>query len=75
VPGSYHAIASVDGALRVQGTAYGTRGVYHSTVDGVMVAADRAAALAELTGAPADMGALASKLVLPQPFQLGLCPM
>jgi asparagine synthase (glutamine-hydrolysing) len=67
--------ASVDGELRVQGTAYGTRRVYHSIVDGVVVAADRAAALAEVTGAPADMGALDSRLLLPQPFPLGSRPM
>ena len=41
--GSFHTIASVDGQLRAQGTAYGVRRVYHASVDGVTVVSDRAA--------------------------------
>ncbi|MFC8623130.1 asparagine synthase-related protein [Streptomyces anulatus] len=70
LPGDFHVVASIAGALHVQGTAYGTRRVYHARVDGTVVASDRALRLAELTGASVDMSALAWKLLLPVPRHL-----
>ncbi|WP_107474000.1 asparagine synthase-related protein [Streptomyces sp. TP-A0874] len=68
--GDFHVLGSVDGALYVQGTAYGTRRVYHARAEGALVASDRALRLAELTGARLDAGALAWKLLQPLPAQL-----
>ncbi|HWM05083.1 MAG TPA: asparagine synthase-related protein, partial [Actinophytocola sp.] len=73
--GSFHAIATIDGRTRIQGTAYGLRRVYHAVVDGVLVAGDRAAVLAALAGAELDPGALATRLMLPTPYPLSERPM
>lgn len=54
VPGSFHLIASIDGDVRVQGTASGLRRVFHARLDGTTVAGDRAIVLAALTGERAD---------------------
>jgi asparagine synthase (glutamine-hydrolysing) len=70
LPGDFHVLASVGGALYAQGTAYGIRRVYHTRIDGMVVASDRALRLAELSGAPIDMGALAWTLLDPCPRQL-----
>lgn len=37
--GQFHLLASVDGALRVQGSAYGARRVFHTRTGGTLVAA------------------------------------
>lgn len=73
--GSFHTIASVSGRLRIQGTAYGVHRIYYTTVDGVVVAADRAATLARLTGADVDARALATRLMFPTPYPLAESPM
>lgn len=70
LPGDYHVLGSVDGTLYAQGTAYGTRRVYHAFVDGDLVVSDRALPLAELGGGAIDVGALAWKLLQPMPRQL-----
>ncbi|TQJ01341.1 asparagine synthase-related protein [Amycolatopsis cihanbeyliensis] len=72
--GSYHLIGSVHGYTRVQGTAYGVRRVYHTEIGGTVIAADRAAVLARLTGADVNRSALATRLMLPTPYPLNLLP-
>lgn len=71
LPGSAHLVLSVNGHVRVQGTASGLRRVYHTTWRGMTVAADRADVLAELTGAELDDRLLAASLMtseLPYPL-------
>jgi asparagine synthase (glutamine-hydrolysing) len=63
--GSTHLVASVAGQVRVQGTVTGTRRVFHATVDGVRVAADRADVLAGLLDAGLDERRLALHLLEP----------
>ena len=70
LPGQFHVVVTVAGALRVQGTAYGIRRVFHTRTGGTVVAADRAAKLAELVGAPTDMAAVALRLLHPVPAPL-----
>ncbi|MCA6093898.1 asparagine synthetase B family protein [Streptomyces sp. SCA3-4] len=65
VPGEFHLLATLGGAMRVQGTAYGTRRVFHTRTEGTEVVADRAALLAELIDAPLDLTAVAMRLVQP----------
>lgn len=72
IPGSFHVVGSVGGALYAQGTAYGMRRVHHTIVDGCPVAADHAVALADLAGAEIDLTALA--LRLPEPLAVQLPP-
>jgi asparagine synthase (glutamine-hydrolysing) len=72
--GSFHVIASVGGRGYVRGSASGVRRVYHATVGGVTVCADRARTLAWLVGAEVDIGQLAARLacpVLPHPLAGG----
>jgi asparagine synthase (glutamine-hydrolysing) len=73
-PGSYHLIGSVHGKTRLQGTAYGVRRVYHTEIGGAVIAADRAAVLARMTGAQVNRSALATRLMLPTPHPLNLLP-
>ncbi|MCB5182192.1 asparagine synthase-related protein [Streptomyces antimicrobicus] len=70
LPGQFHVVAAVAGHLRVQGTAYGTRRVFHGRTGSVVVAADRAAELAALLGAPVDTAQLALRLFHPVPAPL-----
>ncbi|MBW5481632.1 asparagine synthase-related protein [Streptomyces bambusae] len=63
LPGQFHLLASVDGALRVQGSAYGARRVFHTRTGGTLVAGDRAAALARLADLEPDPAALAVHLL------------
>jgi asparagine synthase (glutamine-hydrolysing) len=63
LPGCIHLIASVDGQVRVQGSASGLRQVFHTRVNGVAVAAGRADLLASLTAAEIDEEALALQVV------------
>lgn len=60
--GSGHLLASVNGQVRFQGTATGTRCVFTARLGGVPVAADRAWPLAELTGAEPDEELLATRI-------------
>ncbi|AXX31534.1 asparagine synthetase [Actinosynnema pretiosum subsp. pretiosum] len=69
--GSRHLSASVDGGVRVQGTASGLRRVFHARVDGVDLACDRADVLAAAASAPVDEDVLAALLLgdrLPHPL-------
>lgn len=63
--GSSHLLASIDGAVRAQGTATGIRRLYTARVDGATCAADRADVLAWLTGAALDEQRLATHLLEP----------
>jgi len=63
--GSFHLVASVDGAVRVQGSAFGTRRVFRARAGGSDVAADRADVLALLTGSGVDERRLVSCLMFP----------
>ncbi|MEU4803968.1 asparagine synthase-related protein [Actinosynnema sp. NPDC023587] len=65
--GSSHLIASVDGAVRVQGSAFGVRRVFHARHGDVDVAADRADVLARLLGTGVDERLLVSRLLFPEP--------
>ena len=75
LPGSFHLVASVDGRLRVQGSASGMRLVFHAVVAGVTVAADRADLLAGLAGAELDEQQVAVRLLFPVPHPLADTPM
>ncbi|WJV44470.1 asparagine synthase-related protein [Streptomyces flavofungini] len=73
LPGSFHLVAAAGNATRVQGSVTGLRQVFHARLDGgIPVAADRADALAALTGAGIDEHALALRVVcggmLPPPL-------
>ncbi|MEU2872765.1 asparagine synthase-related protein [Streptomyces olivoreticuli] len=63
--GSFHVIASVDGCGYVRGSAFGSRRLYRTDVEGVTVCADRAHTLAWLIGAEVDTGQLAARLCSP----------
>jgi asparagine synthase (glutamine-hydrolysing) len=72
--GSLHVIASVGGRGYARGSASGVRRVYHTTIGGVTVCADRARTLAWLVGAEVDTSHLAARLaspVLPHPVAGG----
>ncbi|MFH9009352.1 asparagine synthase-related protein [Streptomyces afghaniensis] len=70
VPGSYHAVASIDGRVRVQGSLSGIREVFHTTVDGITLVADRPDTLADLTGRDIDEQSLLCHLMAQQPWPL-----
>ncbi|MFD1152411.1 asparagine synthase-related protein, partial [Saccharothrix hoggarensis] len=65
LPGSFHLVASVDGVVRAQGTAFGVRRVFHARVGDVDVVADRADVLARLAGSGVDERRLAACLLFP----------
>jgi asparagine synthase (glutamine-hydrolysing) len=65
LPGSAHLVASVAGQVRVQGTVTGVRGVFHASIGGSTVAADRADVLAWLADAGLDEQRLALQLLEP----------
>ncbi|WP_328930643.1 asparagine synthase-related protein (plasmid) [Streptomyces sp. NBC_00190] len=73
--GQFHLLASVDGALRVQGSAYGARRVFHTRTGGTLVAGDRAAELARLAGLEPDPAAVALRLLGAAPAPLDERPM
>ncbi|MEV1119206.1 asparagine synthase-related protein [Actinosynnema sp. NPDC049800] len=75
LPGSFHLVASVDGRLRVQGSASGMRLVFHAVVAGVTVVADRADLLAGFAGAELDEQQVAVRLLFPVPHPLADTPM
>lgn len=62
LPGGVHLAASVGGDVRVQGGISGLRQVFHTRIDGVPIAGDRADLLAELAGAGIDEHALALRV-------------
>lgn len=75
LPGSFHLVAALDGRSHVRGDAAGLRLVFHTRVDGVAVAADRADVLAALTGAELDEKQVAARLLWPVPHPLLHAPM
>lgn len=72
LPGCFHLVASVDGVVRVQGSVTGMRRVFHTRVQRVPIAGDRADVLAKVTGAGIDEQALAVRVAcwgkVPQPL-------
>ncbi|MFE3866348.1 asparagine synthase-related protein [Streptomyces goshikiensis] len=66
--GSFHLLAAVDGVLRVQGSVSGVRRVFHTVIDGMTIASDRADVLAYLADVLTDIDedALATRLLTPQ---------
>ncbi|MER7708046.1 asparagine synthase-related protein [Kitasatospora sp. NPDC097605] len=70
VPGSYHAVASIAGLVRAQGSLSGVREVFYATVDGITLAADRPDTLAELTGREIDERSLLCHLMVQPPWPL-----
>ncbi|MGW2184487.1 lasso peptide isopeptide bond-forming cyclase [Streptomyces sp. NPDC001719] len=70
LPGSFHLVASLDGRIRAQGTASGLRLVFHTSLEGVHVAATDARLLAEAAGAGPDRRELAVRLLWPVPHPL-----
>lgn len=70
LPGSFHLVATLDGQVRVQGTASGLRLVFHAEIDGVRVAASRADTLAAALGLDPDPQELAVRLLWPAPYPL-----
>ncbi|WP_434587101.1 asparagine synthase-related protein [Streptomyces sp. A5-4] len=66
--GSFHVLASVDGRSYVRGSAFGTRRLYWTTVEGVTVCADRARTLAWLTQAVVDTAQLAARISTVDPL-------
>ncbi|HCA88120.1 MAG TPA: asparagine synthase [Streptomyces sp.] len=70
LPGSFHLVAEFGGRLRVQGTASGLRLVFHASVEGIRVAADRADVLASAAGCGPDEEQLAVRLLWPVPYPL-----
>ena len=62
LPGSWHLVASVAGAVRVQGSLAGLRRVFYGRTGAVMVAGGRADALAALSHAGIDEHALAARV-------------
>lgn len=63
--GSFHLIACVDGHTRVQGALSNARRFFHTTIDGVPIAADRPRILARLRGSSIDHDDLALHLLTP----------
>ncbi|MFD5491667.1 asparagine synthase-related protein [Streptomyces sp. NPDC127091] len=70
VAGDFHLLACLAGDMRVQGTAYGSRRIFHTRSQDTEVVADRAALLAEFVGARLDEAAVAMRLVQPLPALL-----
>ncbi|SEG78824.1 asparagine synthase (glutamine-hydrolysing) [Thermomonospora echinospora] len=65
VPGCFHLVSSIQGTVRIQGSISTARQVFHGTVAGVTVAADRPWTLASLTGAEVDTELIALHLLAP----------
>jgi asparagine synthase (glutamine-hydrolysing) len=62
LPGCWHLVASLDGVVRVQGSLTGIRRVFHTRIQGVPVAGDRADVLASMAGSGIDERALAVRV-------------
>ncbi|WP_433869546.1 asparagine synthase-related protein [Saccharopolyspora sp. CA-218241] len=65
VPGCFHALLAIDGDVRVQGNIAANRRIFHTTADGVPVAADRPERIAVLAGSRLDERVLALHLLAP----------
>ncbi|AEH09778.1 MULTISPECIES: lasso peptide isopeptide bond-forming cyclase [Protofrankia] len=76
LPGSFHVVADIDGHRRVQGTASGLRRVFHTVLDGQVIASDRADMLAACVRGELDPTAVALSLLDPSaPYPLDDRPM
>ncbi len=73
--GSFHLLGSLDGLVRVQGSASGVRRVFGTRVDGIAVVSDRADVLAGLGQRPLDEVSLALRLLRMQPHPLAEQPL
>ncbi|MGH3698363.1 MAG: asparagine synthase-related protein [Pseudonocardiaceae bacterium] len=62
LPGCGHLVASVDGVVRAQGSVTGVRRVFHTRIDGVPVASERADLLAMVAGSGIDEQVLAVRV-------------
>ena len=62
LPGCWHLVASIDGVVRVQGSLTGLRRVFHTRIQGVPIAGDRADVLARVAGSGIDEQALAVRV-------------
>lgn len=67
LPGSFHLIASVDGLVRAQGSLSTLCQIFHTSVRGTTVAADRPQSLAPLAGTDIVEDLLAPRLLAPWP--------
>ncbi|MFD5114522.1 asparagine synthase-related protein [Streptomyces sp. NPDC058391] len=65
LPGCFHLIVSIGGRVGARGSLSTARQIFHGSVDGVTVAADRPQAVAALTGAGVDEELLALQLLTP----------
>ncbi|MGP4104394.1 asparagine synthase-related protein [Nonomuraea sp. KM90] len=66
LPGSFHLITCDDGQISLYGDVAGLRRLYHTRLDGLPVAGDRAVALAALAGGALDERWLAARLLSPE---------
>ncbi|HEY6422605.1 MAG TPA: asparagine synthase-related protein [Pseudonocardiaceae bacterium] len=62
LPGCCHLVASIDGVVRAQGSLTGVRRMFHTRIEGVPVAGDRADVLAMVAGGGVDEHALAVRV-------------
>jgi asparagine synthase (glutamine-hydrolysing) len=79
LPGCFHLVASVHGVVRAQGSGTGVRRVFHTRIQGVPIASDRADVLARVASAGADEQELAVRVAgwwtVPPPLdERGLWP-
>jgi len=63
--GSFHVLASVDGAVYAHGTALGLRSLFRTQAEAITVSADRADVLAAVIGADVDVQRLALRVMWP----------
>lgn len=75
IDGSFHAVLAREGTTYVNGSAYGSCGLYRSRVGGVDIAADTVHALRHLVGTRPDPEALAAHLLEPVPHHLAQRPL
>ncbi len=79
LPGCFHLVASVAGAVRVQGSVTGARRVFHTRIQGLPIAGDRADVLTRVANAGTDEQAFAVRVagwwtVPPRLTERGLPP-
>ncbi|MFD6392231.1 asparagine synthase-related protein [Nocardia sp. NPDC055029] len=75
IDGCFHSVVHVRGEVYVNGSRYGSRGLYRCRVDGIDIAADTVHALRYLVGGKLDVGVLAAHLLEPIPHHLAQRPL
>lgn len=75
IDGCFHSVVVLNGDIYVNGSAYGSCGLYRSRVNGIDIAADTVHALRHLVGGRLDVGALAAHLLEPIPHHLAQRPL